>query len=375
MSTKILFVINGLGLGNSTRTHAIVERLVALGIEVHLASSGNGLWYFREVPEIRSLHEMSSFRYGSSGGRINILRTFRLLPEMWRSWRANQARLAMVLDQLRPDAVVTDSEYSYRPVKKRGIPLVALNNADVVLTSVRTYRPRPISILPQFLAVECLDYLFHALVPDLVISPSLDPTLSVPGRKFRRVGPIVRARFRCAATAPEGARHRVAVMLSGSTFGSELRFQRPTYPFTIDVIGREAPAGEAMPDGVVFHGKLRDSHALLANAEVLVVNGGFSAVSEAFCLRKPVVVIPVPGHAEQWVNAQAMERLGVGLMASEENFEEKMLEAYSRRRELLAAYEHFPSQDGAAAGAQAVLDIARARSLEWAHDQQPVALS
>ena len=47
MSARILFLVNGLGLGNSTRCHAIIERLIEKGAEVAVATSGNGLWYFR----------------------------------------------------------------------------------------------------------------------------------------------------------------------------------------------------------------------------------------------------------------------------------------------------------------------------------------
>ena len=60
-----------------------------------------------------------------------------------------------------------------------------------------------------------------------------------------------------------------------------------------------------------------DNADLLARADALVINAGYSAVSEAFVLRKPVFVVPVPGHAEQFVNACLVKDLGLGFMAVE----------------------------------------------------------
>ena len=47
MVKKILFLINGLGLGNSTRCSAIIERLILKKCEVSVITSGNGEWFFK----------------------------------------------------------------------------------------------------------------------------------------------------------------------------------------------------------------------------------------------------------------------------------------------------------------------------------------
>jgi uncharacterized protein (TIGR00661 family) len=51
----------------------------------------------------------------------------------------------------------------------------------------------------------------------------------------------------------------------------------------------------------------------MRRAKVLVIQGGFSSVSEAVALRRPTVVVPITGHAEQHVNARLFEDLGLGL--------------------------------------------------------------
>ena len=101
-------------------------------------------------------------------------------------------------------------------------------------------------------------------------------------------------------------------MLSGSRFGSPVMFNRTDWPFDIDVVGRPAAGDLDGPARIRFHGKLLDNKALVEKADLVVVNGGFSAVSESFSMRKPLVVIPVPNHAEQWINARTIEHLGSG---------------------------------------------------------------
>jgi uncharacterized protein (TIGR00661 family) len=101
-----------------------------------------------------------------------------------------------------------------------------------------------------------------------------------------------------------------------------------------------------------------ETRELLREADLVVINGGFSAVSEIFCMRKPMVVVPVPRHAEQWVNGRTIVKLGVGLMSTEEGLEAAMLEGLARIDDLRAAYARLPPpEDGAA---QAAAAIARA---------------
>ena len=52
---RILFLVNGLGLGNSTRCHAVMQRLIEHGAEIQVVTSGNGLWYFQSVSGHRTV--------------------------------------------------------------------------------------------------------------------------------------------------------------------------------------------------------------------------------------------------------------------------------------------------------------------------------
>jgi len=108
---------------------------------------------------------------------------------------------------------------------------------------------------------------------------------------------------------------------------------------------------------VTFHGRKLDNEALLAAADVLVINGGYSAVSEAFALRKPVFVIPIPGHAEQSVNAHLVRDLGLGFVASEYDVLPQLLEMHRQNQWL--GLKNMPQRfeiDGAQEAAKIIAD-------------------
>jgi UDP:flavonoid glycosyltransferase YjiC (YdhE family) len=329
MSANCLFIINGLGLGNSTRCYAVIEVLVERGIQVDVLTSGNGLVFFKDKRSIHSLTAMDAFFYSGTHGRVSGWRTLSSLVRLWRLERHKQRQLEALLEHLRPDLAVTDSEYALAPLRRRGIPVFALNNSDVVVSEYRDGRPVPRATRSQFWIIEYMDYLFHRFRCDGVISPSAKP---LPPRHSRihRVGLIIRrdVRQRLPAVRPAlppwSEVRKVVFMLSGSIFASAIDLDPWDLPFEIHVVGREGQSHGR----VHYHGKLMDNTAQLADADILVINGGFSAVSEAIALGKPTFVIPVPGHAEQFVNARMVADLGLGFVTDEHSVMAKITGLY-----------------------------------------------
>ncbi|MAF95445.1 MAG: glycosyltransferase family protein [Nitrospinaceae bacterium] len=356
MTKNILFLVNGLGLGNSTRCHAVIQRLRKRGVGIQVFTSGNGLWYFRQYQDVDMVHENQSFNYGSNNGQISMFGTAKSVLHYWRIAKNNEKRIAALIKKLKPDAVITDSDYSFKPMKRFKIPIIALNNANVVRFLYHRFADRPRSIWAQFHLIEYMDYLFHFFIPDLVLAPSLDSKLPLNTNQFKVTDVIVRQGFfpKISYSTPK----RVVVMLSGSTFGSPVKFSRRDYGVHIDVVGRDAPEGGSLNSRIVFHGKILNTQQILNDADLLVINGGFSAVSEAFWLRVPMVVVPVARHAEQWINARMIAHLGVGILAQEQELESAMVTALQRLDQFRAAYAQVPAPlDGAEQAAEEIMKI------------------
>ena len=76
-------------------------------------------------------------------------------------------------------------------------------------------------------------------------------------------------------------------------------------------------------------------------------------------MQKPMVVVPVPRHAEQWVNAQWIENLGVGINSNQLNYENAMLKAIEQIDQFDVGYKGLAKiENGASQAAEAILNIA-----------------
>ena len=364
MTGHLLFIINGLGMGNSTRCHAIIEHLAERGLQVHVLTSGNGLTFFDGRHEVASLTPTQALTYSGNQGRISGWKTLSSLDTLLRLNRTKEREVESFLQRQPVDVVVTDSEYSAAPAHRRGIPVLGLNNSDVVVTEYLRRRDKPAAIRGQFWCFEFMDYLFHRQRCDLVVSPS-----PMQGRlrhaRIRRVGLIVRRAVKELAAA--GRRDfplprelkRVVFMLSGSAFASEISFGRGDFPFHIDVVGR---SGDNIGN-VTFHGRLMDNARFLAQADALVINGGFSAVSEALALNKPTFVIPLQNHAEQYVNAHLVRDLGRGYVVRAEEVIGKLLQLHAANRwDDLKPSTPLLGIDGARESAEIICEMAERRT-------------
>lgn len=328
----ILFAINGLGMGNSTRCHVVIRRLSAAA-EVHVITSGNGLFFFEGRPEVASLTAMPALAYAFSGDGVNALGTLATARTLLKAMREKKEHLERLLDRLKPDLVVTDSEYVIRPVLRRRIPLAGINNSDVVVSQYFRHKNLPPSIRAHFWSIEYSDYLLHRCKWKLAVSPS--PFPDRPRSKvFKRIGLIVRdgaletARERAGKPVPLPQEiDRIVVMLSGSAFASQIG-ELQTLPWKVDVIGREGTS----EGNVTYHGKIRESLEFVRNAGALVINGGFSSVSEAIAMMRPVYVIPVPNHAEQLMNARMVKEIGAGDTAETGTIIQRLKDAYRLNR-------------------------------------------
>lgn len=363
-----LFLVNGLGLGNSTRCDAVMQHLARAGCRIDVLTSGNGLNYFQDKPFINSVHAMEALFYAQTRGSISGWATLKSAGALAKLAAAKRRALTRLLENLRPDVAVIDSEYSISPLRRLGIPIVAINNSEAVVSEYLKRRRQAKGLASHFWFIEFSDYLFHRHYCDLVLSPF---PIRTPTRhhKFRRIGLIVRPAIKALVTAGVSAEElkprqlrKVVFMLSGSAHASEVHFRTEPYPFAIEVVGREGKS----QGNVTFHGRLMDNSSVLAKADAFVINAGYSAVSECFALRKPTFVVPLPGHAEQYVNAALAADLGLGWAVREEEVLPRLLEMHDRncwsgRQPMPAAFEI----NGAFEAAEAILSCAakaRARS-------------
>ncbi len=325
----ILFALSGLGLGNSTRCDAVIQGLHQLGYEIDLFTSGNGERYFAKDPRVRHLHRTEPLDYSAT---------------VFSPYLRNVGKLKKLLKQHRYEAVVMDSEYSIALLKRSFSGLVfGINNSDA-LVSLRLLRlPRS-----HFLhaAVELVDFLFHATVSDYVLSPRFSPQPKWKGNRLQ-VPPVVRdAEKNVTQRRTKTQPLRIAIVSGGSRYASRfdgIEELAKWKSIKVDVLGRT----ERSHGNLSYHPFTR-SVETVKRADILVVNAGFSSLSEAVIYRKPCITIPLAGHAEQWANAAFIARHGLGIVATEEGWLAAVREMVRDLKSYRAAHDRFAASGSGA---------------------------
>ena len=320
MNKRILFLVNGLGLGNSTRCYAIIQRLKRSQTKIAIMTSGNGSWFFENKSEIDEIFYNKALHYGKNNNQLSTFNTLKSLSVIFKTIKENSKKLLAVINEYKPDVIVTDSVYNFPIIKKLSIPLIGVNNADLTIDYFKKTNQKPLSIYPQHYFVESLDNLYHKIFPDLVISPCIlkkDHNENINKKKIRRVGPIFRLEIK---KRKKRNIERGAIMLSGSSFGLEVNLKK-NLSYHLDIIGREKPINAPVLSNQTFHGKILHNTNLLNNIDFCVVNAGYSALSELYWAKIPMVVIPILNHSEQWTNAIQIKNGGCGIISSNDNYE------------------------------------------------------
>lgn len=354
MKKRVLFIINGLGLGNSTRCSAIIHELFALEYQIDVITSSNGLSYFSESNEVANLFSFHPLLYGKANGKLSILKTILMLPGIFILFIKNCLFLKSLLRKNNYRAIIFDSDYtalSILGLRQRPL-LIAINNAAVIVEECKKNSNLPRNIHMQY-RIEKMDYWFHNIVPDLVICPTFNNPKQIKNPKIKCTLSIIRSGLISKPKAP--VVKNILVMLSGSQFGSDTNFLSKLPILNnvkISVIGKSGISSEQ----ISFYGKIFNNLELMNAADILVINAGFSAVSEAIILKTPAVVIPIENHAEQYINSLLFEKHGLGLIATQENAHEKILELLTNFQTFSAAHKNFHTSANGAKETLRIID-------------------
>lgn len=358
---RLLLFVVGVGAGNTTRTLALLGALKRLepGLDIHIAAQGRA----RELLEASyPVHPMAEITY-ASGGEFTIWNILKSNLSFPARFMANRRAADELLGRLRPDLAVADSDfYCLGPARRRGIPLASINNSALIVAHLRKFGiPPGCGFSARF--IEGTDAWLQERYPSRVVCPVLKPMEGLPS-KYIQIPPIVRPGFEPGGAESKGDEEskgsecgeEVVAVTGGSGIGAqELDLQCVRAPLTTYGTRLAKIPPQARQLGFTL-----DDAGPMRRARVLVVQGGFSSVSEAVALRRPVVVVPIARHAEQHVNAAIVESLGIGLAA-------RGADAGAKVCEILSRYDEFAERcrkcaipsDGAEQAARALLDMMR----------------
>ena len=301
---QIVYALCGTGRGHTSRAVAVADTLRARGHTVTFACGGPGADRLRrrgeavaEVPTLRQVLRRNRVRLWESA-RVN-------LPLTWRSPEIIGAA-AETLRDVGADLVIGDHEpFVPRAARRLGVPVVALNHQQI-LTETRCAVPAR-HLLSAWATTAGIRFLAPTRPEAVVV-----PTFFSPPLRWRRrahlVPPILRDDVLASRASPGD--HLLVYVNEGDGLGALLE-RLGALDVVVEAYG--LPLGVGAPPNVRLHAPDRPAFlGHLASARAVVATAGFTLLSEAIHLGKPVLALPNRGFFEQRVNALYLDRLGLG---------------------------------------------------------------
>ncbi len=330
---RVLYGVNGEGMGHATRSEVVIGALMK-NHDVRVVTSGAALRHLSD--RLPRVEEVFGYTFAMGEGQIRrwqtVLLNVRLarheMPDTLRHWIS-------LVDDWKPHVVISDFEpLSGMYARWTRTPLLAVDNINMI---DRCRHDR------EIIGSEREDYVIaravtRSMVPhafEYFVTTFFQPPLL--RTRTTLVPPIVR---------PEIAR-------AESEYGDHLVVYSSGEKRLLDalhssgakclVYGMRGGPDEVTTDGnLEFRPPSNEGFVeALRTSRGVIAGGGFSLLSEAVYLGKPVLSVPLRGQFEQLMNARYLARLGYGVCAPRvtEDTLSDFLGRLPEFEEKLAAYE------------------------------------
>ena len=355
---RILYGVNGEGMGHATRSRVVIDHLLS-DHDVQVVASGAAYEYLSQsLPRVEqifgptfAMREGQIQRWATVVG--NLRKVGRELPHTVREWLAR-------VHEWRPEVVITDFEpLAALYARHAHSPLIAVDNINM-LDRCRHDTEIIGAEREDFRIAKAVTHSMVGGANEYVVTTFFRPAVS--RQRTTLVPPIVRPEIE-AATAERGD-HLVVYSSGDPVLLDALRASGvPCRVYGM----RGGPEADTQEGNLEFRPRSNDGFVEdLRTSAGVVAGGGFSLLSEAVYLGKPVLAIPLRGQFEQLMNARYLEREGFGLCA--ERVDDETVRAFlaglDEFEAALAGYE----QDGNAFTLETIERLAREVAAEDARE-------
>ena len=351
---RILYGVVGEGMGHATRSRVLLEELTREH-QVHIVASGRAKDYLAQrFQNVRNIWGLT-IAYGGNSVRSwqTVLQN---LQGAVAGFPQNVREYFRLLEDFEPEVVVSDFEsFSYLFAKAHGLPVLSVDNMQIINRC--KHDPDLLAghedafELTRSIVKTKLPGAFHYLVTTFFHPPvRKDRTTLVPS--------ILRPEV-LEAKAEEGEH---LLVYQTATTNAQLPEVLKGARLPCRVYGLRRDLKEDVVDGNLTYRPFSEARFIddLRTARGVVAGGGFTLMSEAVYLRKPVLSLPVEGQFEQVLNALYLQRLGYGQYAP--RLTPDVLAEFVRRLPLCRTSLQGYSQDGNRVAMEALREqLARAR--------------
>jgi uncharacterized protein (TIGR00661 family) len=333
---RVIYSVCGEGLGHAMRSAVILEELIKK-YDILIFASDRAYKYLSQ--KFDNVHEIHGFNTVYENNAVKNRKTFvKAMKTLPRDLNSNLKLLYKIARDFKPQIIVSDFEfYASLLSNLLRIPLISIDNMHVITRCNIEY---PDKYRAEKLKAEGVVRSFIVRPERYIIISYFCPEIKNP-EKTIIYPPVLRKEI--MGLKGEYGGHILVYQTSKSnekllktlkSFGEKFVI----YGFDLD-----------KKDGNLEFKPFNESEFFedIQNSRAVITNGGFTLISEALYLKKPVFSIPVKGQFEQILNAIYLEKLGYGEFHEEINNDnlKKFLNNLSKYQENLEDYNGGNSQE------------------------------
>jgi uncharacterized protein (TIGR00661 family) len=301
---KILYGVTGEGLGHAMRSRVIAAHLRERGHEVKLVASGRACEYLaRNFDDVQPIPGFSLvYRRGGVGQVRTLLRNGRAAR---RAVRETAALYRRSIAGFQPDVCITDFDsFTHVFGLLFDLPVISIDHQHVLDRCRHDVARGPVHAIARAVVRAKLPGCRHYIVTSFFRPPLRARALGTT----TLVGPILRPEV--LALTPTRGDHVLVYQTATRDLLPALA-SLPNRRFVVYGCGEGGTHDNVTLRGFDETRFLAD----LASARAVICNGGYTLMSEALYLGKPVLSVPLRRHGEQQLNASYLAALGLGATA------------------------------------------------------------
>lgn len=299
---RILYGLCGVGIGHAIRGKIIIEHLRKKN-DVMIVSSNKPYEYLKKC--FKKVHNIEGFELAfKKNSIINYLTLLINLRKFSKKGYSRFKEINELLDQFNPDLVISDWEtFSSFYAKKKKIPLISIGNQHFLISGVFNF---PKKYLIDYLKAKLVLKLLMKKADYNIITSFSQTKLKKNYKNIFLVPPVLRDEIlNCKIKKKD------YILVYQST---------DTYKKLIDILknvgGNFIIYGfdKSSRDNNLKFKRFNEKEFLkdLNNCKGVICNGGFTLISEATYLKKPILSVPIKKHFEQLINCLYVKKMGYG---------------------------------------------------------------
>lgn len=297
----IFYCICGEGMGHAIRSSVIIDRIKDK-YDVYIFSSDRAYKYLNE--KFDNVYKIGGFNTVYINNKVNNTKTLiNALKRNPLNIKEGYEELYKKARKLSPDVIVTDFEiYSTMVSKLLSIPLISLDNIHMITQTAIDYPPKHQGEMLKAKGV----IKSYVIKPKIHILTSFFYPKIKPKKRAVLYPPVIREDI--LKLEPTIEDHIIVYQTSKESVKlveqlKSLNEKFIVYGFNKDEVDKNLTY------------KLFNENEFyndLASAKAVICNGGFTFISEAISLKKPIYSVPAIGNFEQTLNGFYVQKLGYG---------------------------------------------------------------